>query len=116
MNEQAVTDSKRWVVRGTASRKGRHLSVSPKDGVMDRLYYGRIVLDREVPSVTFETGSREVGLICIAGSCVVAVGSNEHALARHDAVYVPRGSTVEVQTTSAVDLVECAAEVSGDYP
>jgi 5-deoxy-glucuronate isomerase len=37
-------------------------------------------------------------------------------LGLHDGVYIPRGSAVEVSTEGEVDLVECSAEVSGEYP
>jgi len=39
-----------------------------------------------------------------------------HAIGTYDAIYVPRGSTVHVTSSTEVDLVECAAEVTGDYP
>jgi 5-deoxy-glucuronate isomerase len=38
------------------------------------------------------------------------------SLGQYDAVYVPRGSVVDVSTDTEVDLVEVAAEVSGQYP
>ncbi|WP_437737615.1 5-deoxy-glucuronate isomerase [Sorangium sp. So ce1335] len=105
------------VVRATASHKGRMLSVTPADSPMKRLHYGRILLDQAVPKARFETNGREVGLLCMAGQCVVQVnGGDTIGLGRYDAVYVPRGSTVEVSTGSSVDLVECGAEVEGDYP
>jgi 5-deoxy-glucuronate isomerase len=108
--------AKRWVLRGTGARKGRHLWVSPKDGVLKALYYGRIVLDRDEPKAAFETGSREVGLICVGGSCLVTVGNEAHELGRHDAIYLPPRSSVVVTTGTSVDLMECAADVTGNYP
>jgi 5-deoxy-glucuronate isomerase len=113
---QPITSPSDLIVRATASRKGRHLSVSPKDGVMKQLHYGRILLDADLDRVTFETGSHEVGLICLSGACTVAVRDERHDLSRYDGIYLPRGSVVEVSTTSTVDLIECSAEVSGDYP
>jgi 5-deoxy-glucuronate isomerase len=50
------------------------------------------------------------------GGCSVVVDGARHVLGQYDAIYVPRGSSVEVTTDSNVDLVECAAEVDGDYP
>ncbi|WP_437553557.1 5-deoxy-glucuronate isomerase [Sorangium sp. So ce367] len=105
------------VVRATASHRGRRLSVTPADSPMKRLHYGRILLDGTTPEARFETSGREVGLLCMAGECAVKVNGGEViALGRYDALYVPRGSTVEVRTSSSVDLVECGAEVEGDYP
>ena len=37
-------------------------------------------------------------------------------LTRDDALYVPKGLSITVQTTSDVDLVECFAPVEGEYP
>jgi 5-deoxy-glucuronate isomerase len=46
----------------------------------------------------------------------VTVDGARYDIGLHDAIYVPRGSAVVVETTGVVDLVECAAEVSGTYP
>src|SRR5258708_34350653 len=50
------------------------------------------------------------------GACRVAVGGTAYGLDTYDAIYIPRGSAVEVTTASDVDLGECAADVEGDYP
>lgn len=118
---------------GTASRFGRHLAVSPANSPLEYLCYGRIRLlagdeERSLAQVSFESGSRETGLLCMRGSCrlrVAPVSNGESAerihpaehitLGLHDAVYVPRGWRVEISTDSEVDLVECSAEVTGDY-
>ena len=101
---------------GTASHRGRHTSVSPGNSSLRHLCYGRILLDGSVPSVSFETGGRETALLCMRGGCSVKVNGTPHGLGPYDAIYVPRGSAVEVTTDVEVDLVECAAEVDGDYP
>jgi 5-deoxy-glucuronate isomerase len=135
--------------RGTASRPGRHLAVSPANSPLEYLHYGRIRLsaragERSLAQVSFETGARETALLCMKGECRLSVtpgnspgnssdsspgnslasgGSSAGdetslniSLDQYDAVYVPRGWLVEVGTDSEVDLVECAAEVKGDYP
>jgi 5-deoxy-glucuronate isomerase len=129
-------DPRRLYFPDTASRPGRHLAVSPKNSDLEYLHYARIRLaaDSSVAtspatprSVNFETGPRETGLLCMKGSCrlrvTLASASGEPATAAqsielglHDGVYIPRGSAVEVSTESETDLVECAAEVSGEYP
>ena len=116
---------------GTASRLGRHLAVSPANSPLEYLHYGRIRLQaREnegaFARVGFESGPRETGLLCMKGRCrllarpVLASASEQPAetisLGLHDAVYVPRGWLVEISTDDEVDLVECAAEVEGEYP
>ena len=109
-------DPQSLIFSGTASHRGRRTSVSPGNSDLRHLCYGRILLGNDCPTVRFETEGRETALLCMRGACRIAVDGNPHDLDCYDAIYVPRGSTVEVSTTGEVDLVECAAEVSGDYP
>jgi 5-deoxy-glucuronate isomerase len=117
----------------TASRLGRHVAFSPANSALEHLQYGRIRLGSAEPElaasdaarrgVAFETSGRETGLLCMKGRCRVRIGlagenpgTEEIILGQYDAVYVPRGSAVEISTDTEVDLVEVAAEVSGQYP
>jgi 5-deoxy-glucuronate isomerase len=122
-------DPRRLYFPDTASHPGRHLAVSPKNSDLEYLHYGRIRLNAVAAgtaqrSVAFETGPRETGLLCMKGSCrllVTLAGATDAPrqsieLGLYDAVYVPRGCALEVSTEGEADLVECAAEVSGDYP
>lgn len=109
-------DPKGLIFSDTASKLGRNVSVSPKNSVLAHLQYGRVRLNAEVPRASFETRERETALLCMQGACRVAVNGATYDLALHDAIYVPRGSAVEVSTSSEVDLVELAADVTGDYP
>jgi 5-deoxy-glucuronate isomerase len=124
-------DPQKLFFRDTASRPGRHVAVSPTNSAMQHLHYGRIRLqarqaDAGQRRVAFETGARETGLLCMQGGCRVRVARTgtdaadtpprDIDLSLHDAVYLPRGSFVEISTDAEVDLVECAAEVTGDYP
>ncbi len=107
---------KRLLVPATASHAGRHISVDPVTSELDHLYYGRIRLGPALPRVAFDTGARETGLLVMQGGCRVEVDGQALELGLHDGLYVPRGSRVTVTTSAEVDLVECAAEVSGEYP
>jgi 5-deoxy-glucuronate isomerase len=112
-------DPTKLIFPGTASHRGRTISVSPQNSTLAHLCYGRIRLDAETPRVTFETGKKETALLAMRGACQVRVDGAAHDIGLHDAIYIPRGSAVEVAlgaAASEVDLVECAAEVSGDYP
>jgi 5-deoxy-glucuronate isomerase len=113
---QSTLDPKRLIFSGTASHRGRKISVSPANSDLAHLNYGRICLDEKTSSATFDTEGRETALLCMRGSCTVTVDGAEHALDTFDAIYVPRGSHVEVTTKAEVDLVECSAEVKGKYP
>jgi 5-deoxy-glucuronate isomerase len=111
-----LNDPRKLIFSGTASRKGRHVSVTPENSALDHLHYGRIRLDAEVPGASFETAGRETALLSMNGECRVTVNGTPYEIGLHDAIYIPRGCLVEVATKSSVDLVECAAEVTGDYP
>jgi 5-deoxy-glucuronate isomerase len=114
--QQPRLDPKKLVFTGTASHRGRTVAVCPQNSVLEHLCYGRIRLDAALATVAFETGGRETALLCMRGACRVIVGGTPYEIGLHDAIYVPRGSFVEVTTTSEVDLVEVASEVTGDYP
>ena len=120
-----VIDAKTCVVRDTASKRGRHISVKPGATAARHLHYGRIVLDGD--PLTFATEDRETGLICLKGSATVEVSARTAAnderpthsydLGRYDALYVPRDSQVTVRPKDGgCDLAEVAAPVEGKYP
>ena len=109
-------DPRTLVFPGTASQLGRSVAVSPQNSVLKHLYYARIRLNGTVPSASFETGTRETALLAMRGGCRVSVGATSYELELHDAIYIPRGSSVQVSTGGEVDLIELASEVSGEYP
>ena len=115
MNLAAIAPEQ-LIFRDTARNPGRHISVTPENSSMQQLSYGRIVLDPEHSKSQFSTKSSETALICLSGQCTVRVANVRYQLTQYDAMYIPRGSNVEVSTTGRVDLVECSAEVEQDYP
>jgi 5-deoxy-glucuronate isomerase len=74
------------------------------------------MLDKEVPSVEFQTADREIGLICMSGNCSIDVDGEQKRIDQYDSIYIPRDSTVRISTDSSVDLAECSAEVENKYP
>ncbi|HEY6190554.1 MAG TPA: 5-deoxy-glucuronate isomerase [Pyrinomonadaceae bacterium] len=116
MSTQMQEAAGRMIFHGTNRRKGRHLAVTPQNSALKHLVYGRIILDSEVPSATFSTGALETGLICLAGECTIKAGQETHEIGLHDSIYIPRDTEVEIKTRSAVDFVECSAEVDNKYP
>jgi 5-deoxy-glucuronate isomerase len=104
------------LVQGTASQQGRNIFIHPGNSSMKEVSYGRIRLSGDQRQVSFSNTGQETGLICLRGECEVLVGDESFLLKRNDALYVPKGLSIEVQTASAVDLVECFAPVEGEYP
>src|SRR5690349_24067029 len=101
----SALDPKQLIYTGTASQRGRNVAVHPDNSSLEHLGYGRIRLDVELPQASFETGKRETALMCMKGACRVSVDGAAHDLDTYDAIYIPRGSKVDVSTTSQVDLV-----------
>jgi len=115
MNTQTQSPIEKMVFRNTNARTGRHISVSPQNSTMRHLAYGRIRLDASTPRVSFATGDRETGLICLSGRAKIKAAGQEFALGQYDAVYIPRDSSVEVLCDGSADLAEFSSDVSGKY-
>ena len=115
MNAQTQSPIEKMVFRNTNARTGRHISVSPQNSTMRHLAYGRIRLDASTPRVSFATGDRETGLICLSGRAKIKAAGQEFALGQYDAVYIPRDSSVEVLCDGSADLAEFSSDVSGNY-
>ena len=107
--------SQTMVFRRTNAETGRHISVTPANSTNRHLSYGRIILRDGVESVAFDTGGQETGLLVLTGSVRVTVGNQGFDLDRHDAIYVPAHSSVQVSGSGA-DLAEFSSDVSGKYP
>src|SRR5260370_41755681 len=104
------------LVTGTASERGRNILIHPGNSSMRQVSYGRIRLGDSQKEVSFAYEGQETGLICLKGTGVISVGSERFTLTRDDALYVPKGVPIIIETASEVDLVECSAPVEGEYP
>jgi 5-deoxy-glucuronate isomerase len=113
---QTSLDSRKLIFPRTASQRGRVVCVSPQNSDLAYLHYGRIRLDATLPRAEFATGGRETALLCMGGRCDVTVNGYTYNIDLYDGIYVPPGAAVEVTTAEEVDLVECSAGVSGNYP
>jgi 5-deoxy-glucuronate isomerase len=116
MGTQAEVATDKMIFRKTNGQKGRHLAVTPQNSSMRHLSYGRIILDTSQESVLFNNGDQETALICLAGKAVVTTAGQQVEIAKFDAIYVPRGSSIDVSTRSSVDLAEFSSDVAGKYP
>ncbi len=122
----APIEPRTCVVRDTGARRGRHVSITPKNTAARHLHFGRIVLDASDAPVTFSTAELETGLLCLRGTakveCTAAILRGQAAegvgptfeLSRYDALYVPRDSNVRV--SGECDIAEIAAPVAKRYP
>jgi 5-deoxy-glucuronate isomerase len=106
----------KMVFRKTDRRLGRHISVTPGNSVNKHLSYGRIILDRSTPAVSFGNGEQETGLICISGSGTARVDGESFQFAQYDSLYIPRDSNIEVRAEAETDLAEFSADVESRYP
>lgn len=116
MSQPSITPQT-CIVRDTASRKGRHVTVAPGTTASQHLRYGRIILDAGDAPVRIDTGECETGLICLGGSASVKVGGETHRLERLDSLYAPRSSRIEVTAAgNRCDVAEVSAPVTGTFP
>jgi 5-deoxy-glucuronate isomerase len=105
------------IIRNTAGRKGRTISVAPGKTAMRHLHYGRTILDAGDAPVAIETGELETGLVCLKGSAAVAAHGQSFTLGRFDSLYVPRDASIEITPgPGGCDVAEIAAPVGRAYP
>lgn len=103
-------------VKGTNKKSGRTNSVAPGATASRNLFYGRIILAAGDAPIVFENGTHETGLICLNGAGKITTGGTTFAIERYDALYVPRDSTITVESEGAFDLAELSSPVEGKYP
>jgi 5-deoxy-glucuronate isomerase len=116
MTTQTQEAKDQYIYRNTNKHKGRAIAISPQNSSMKHLEYGRIILDSGEPTAKFDTGEREIGLICLSGKCSIDVNGETNAIDQYDSIYIPRDSHVKVTTDTNVDLAECSADVDNKYP
>jgi 5-deoxy-glucuronate isomerase len=104
------------VFRKTNATPGRHISVTPRNSTNRHLSYGRIILNGNVSSLRFDNGDEETGFIVLSGSASVTVDGQTHEVAHYDGIYIPRNSSIEVTSSSGVDIAEFSAGVGKRYP
>ena len=114
-NETLPISAEQCVVRATHRKKGRTEWLTPGQGAVRQLHYGRIILDAG-QTLPLNTGGRETGLIALGGAATVELASASFRLTPYDALYIPRDSAVLISTTEGCDLAEVSAPVSGVYP
>ena len=104
------------VFRATNAHKGRKVYITPDNSTMQHLCYARIILDSRNPKAQFDNGMQETGLICLSGEVEVTAGAERFKLGERDSAYIPRGSSIQLETHSNADIAEFSADVEGRYP
>ena len=105
------------IVRNTAGKKGRTVSIVPGSAASRYLHHGRIILDEGDPAVRFDNEALETGLVCLNGSAPVKAAGQAFTMGRLDSLYVPRGESIEVTAgKGGCDLAEIGAPVDKKYP
>ena len=104
------------IFRKTNAHKGRKVFITPANSTMKHLCYARTILDENTPKVGFENRGQETALICLSGEVEATVGSERFKLGEWDSVYIPRGSSIQLETRSSADVAEFSAEVDNKYP
>ncbi len=105
-----------WLIKNTASRKGRNISITPETTDFALISAGRIILDGEAPSVTARNEGSETTLLVLHGEGTVRVGEESFQVSRFDGVYIPRGEEFTVETGTSIDIFEGSAPTELVFP
>jgi 5-deoxy-glucuronate isomerase len=106
----------RWLFRDTASKKGRTIMITPETSDFRYISAGRIILDRDHPTVSARNEGSETTLLVLHGEGSVRVGNESYRVGRFDGVYVPRSESFSVETDGALDILEASAPTSQTFP
>ena len=104
------------VFRKTNAHTGRRVAVTPANSTNCHLSYARIILNQDAPKVSFTNDGQETGMVVLSGSATVTADGHTAELNQYDAVYIPRGSSIEVSTKNSVDIAEFFADVTERHP
>lgn len=106
----------KWLIRNTAARKGRTISVTPENSEFKYISAGRIILDKETPAVTARNEGAETTLLVLKGSGRIKIADHVFDVTRFDGVYVPRGMEFAVETDEELDIFEGSAPTEVEAP
>jgi 5-deoxy-glucuronate isomerase len=107
--------SKELFFKNIAQKKGRFHAITPQTANVEFLTVGRIILDKEIPTLSFNSFGNEIVLFCFSGEAEVTVDTRSFVLNKYDGLYIPRDSKITVATPLSVDLLESSAPVSAKF-
>ena len=105
-----------WLFRKTHRVQGRRRIVHQYNTDLEYLRYGRIILGKEGGRLDVDSQEEEIGLVCLGGSGAIHVEGKDYPLGKFDALYLPRETRCTLSSKGDLDLAECAAPSSRDYP
>jgi 5-deoxy-glucuronate isomerase len=108
--------SNNWLFRNTAAAKGRNITITPETSAFKAIHAGRVILDKEIPSVTGQNPDRETVMLCLHGNGKIKAGDKTFELKKFDGIYISRGEAFEVSTESSFDLIEASAPTQTSHP
>jgi len=101
-----------WCIHHTDGQLGYRMFLSPPQGDLEYLHYGRIRLAPAHPRETLVTGPLEMGLLCVAGTARIGIDGRHFQLGRCDLLYVPSGHEVRLESEESCDFIAAAAPSS----
>jgi 5-deoxy-glucuronate isomerase len=102
------------VHKDTNRHEGFREVFSPATGAMAYLTYARMVCTPKVTSHEIAADDREWVIFCITGPATVAAGGKKFDLSRHDLLYVPRRTKIEIAGQPGADLAFGASPADRD--
>ena len=100
--------------QATHKGQGRRRIIDQTNCDLEFLRYGRI-RPADGP-VRFDTGEEEMALFCVGGDGTIRADGTAYDLGKYDALYVPRGTAIEVSSPGFFDVAEVAAPVTKTFP
>lgn len=110
-----MLDRNKIFFTNTASKKGKHIVITPVNSYMKYLSYGRIIMDSEMKPEMIETGKEEMALICVRGEANITLDGRSYSIDSYDSIYLPKGYHCSINTESKVDLIMASAPSNGEY-
>jgi 5-deoxy-glucuronate isomerase len=102
------------VHRRTHVHEGFREIFSPQSGAMAFLTYARMICTPAARSHVLPGDDREWVVFCIAGPATVTAGAARYELNRHDLLYVPRRTRMEIAGRPGADLAFGASPADRD--
>ena len=120
-------NASKLIFSGTASRRGRNISVTPANSRWPTCTTGASSWTPASRGSAFATEGRETALLSMRGACSVTVDGTRYDLGLHDAIYVParqrrrggddrRGRSGRVRRRGGAAATRCRSSATPTWP